>query len=186
MSIKPGDDPLEVYQRASKGLLADTSHRCVSDSTGNSGPGWKHHTVFEIAGPTRTHVVTDELVKREWVILEDDSYAKLEDAPWQKLSQQQKAAMGGGPFPFPEELMYRLEPGDLKFVASEPLNGIPSLHYRDSIHTYDLDRTIDYWFGVHDGLPHHLEMTTNNRDMGTSWRESIVCTYGPIEIKAPI
>jgi hypothetical protein len=45
--IKDGEDPLEVYKRAGFALLHDASHRCLDESSGNSGPGWKKSYTFE-------------------------------------------------------------------------------------------------------------------------------------------
>jgi len=192
--IKDGDDPLEVYKRAGRALLHDTMHRCVQESTGNSGPGWKKSSIFEVGAADRMRMMAQDGSSRmEWLLVGDAYYLKDNLAPWRKLSQPEEIALAQRVFPgtgIPQELQFRFEDGELKRVADQSLGGIPTVLYKYVARLADFDRTISLWIGKNNSLPYRTEMRTETRDSLTapaSWQEAITCTYGvEISILAPL
>ena len=192
--IKDGDDPFDVYKRAGKSLLHDTMHRCVQESAGNSGPGWKKSSTFEVAAADRMRMLAQDGSSRtEWLLVGDAYYLKENGAPWRKVEQPEEIALGQRVFPgagIPQELQFRLDDGELKRSEDQSIGGIPTVLYKYVAHLSDFDRTISLWIGKQNSLPYRMEMMTETRDSvaaPTRWQESVSCTYGvDISISAPL
>jgi hypothetical protein len=197
-AIKDGEEPLAVFQRASLGFQHDTAHRCQEQSAGNSGPGWRKSATYEVAATDRMRFVTldgssqNGSARGEWLLVGNAYYLKQDGGPWRKLTDPREIALGqmipGASIP--QELRFGFQPGDLKSLGDQVVGGAPAVLYRYTVHTYDLDRTVDYWIGKQDSLPHRIEMRTESRSGGTRpsvWTESITCSYGvEIKIEPPI
>lgn len=183
--IQDGEDPFAVFQRARLGFLHDTAHRCQEESSGNSGPGWKKSATYEVAAADRMRVVSQDGATRVEMLLVGDSYYKHDDGgSWRKLTDPREVRLGEIVFPgalTPQELQFDFQPGDLKSLRDPGTGGPPTVLYRYTVHSTELDRTVNYWIGKQDSLPHRIEMRTETRSSGippTIWTESITCSYG--------
>ncbi len=192
--IKDTDDPFDVYKRAGKSLLHDTMHRCVEESAGNSGPGWKKSSTFEVAAGDRMRMIAQEGSSRmEWLLVGDTYYRKDDAGSWRKLSLAEEIALAQRVFPgagIPQELQFRFEDGELKRAGDQSIGGVPMVLYEYVAHGSDFDRRINLWIGRQNSLPYRMEMRTETRDSlmaPTKWQESVSCTYGvEISIVAPL
>jgi hypothetical protein len=193
-AIKDGEDPLAVFRRARDGFIHDTSHRCQEQSSGNSGPGWKKAAAYEVAASDRMRFVAQEgSARTEWLLVGDAYYAKENGSAWRKLTNPQEVRQGQITFPgalIPQEMIFGFQSGDLKSFGEQGVGGTLTVLYRYTVHSSDLDRTVDYWIGKQDSLPHRIEMRTESRSWGTKpsvWTESITCSYGvEIRIEPPL
>lgn len=192
--IKDGEDPVAVYTRARIGLLHDTAHQCHEESSGNSGPGWRKSSSYEVAASNRMRIVTqDGPAKAEWLMVADAYYVKQEGASWKKLASPEEIALGQKFFPaglIPQEMQFAFERGDLKFLGNESVNGLPTVRYQYVVHTSDMDRTVNLWIGSRDSLPYRTEMRTETRSSMSGpvvWQESTSCKYGvDVKIEPPM
>jgi hypothetical protein len=188
-AIKDGEDPLTVFRRARDGFIHDTSHRCQEQSSGNSGPGWRKSATYEVAASDRMRFVAQEgSARTEWLLIGDAYYAKENGSSWRKLTNPQEVRQGQITFPgalIPQEMIFGFQPGDLRSFGDQGVGPTPTILYRYTTHSGDFDRTVNYWIGKQDSLPHRIEMRTETRSWGTApivWTESITCSYG-VELK---
>ncbi len=192
--IKDGEDPIAVYNRAALGLLHDTGHRCQQDSVGNSGPGSRRMSIFEVAAADRMHMIEQEgSARREWLQVADAYYLKDNGASWRKLARPEEISLAQSVFPaagIPQEMQYRFEPGELKLIGDQAVGGLPAVRYQFVTHSKDFDRTVSLWIGKKDSLPYRIEMRTESGDTTTAptvWQESISCSYGvDVNFAAPV
>jgi hypothetical protein len=186
-AISAGDDPVEVVNKARVALARNSSHRCRRSTSGNSGPGWAEVRLVEVSGQDRIHVTIDQsrpsALHNEFILIDKDAYKKAGSAPWVKLDSAEARLLQS--VQFPDALQFGYQPGDLKLIRQEAINGVPVFLYQ--FHSNVIKRSISIWIGVNDRLPRKTEMTTDNQEMRTSWQESTSCEYGPTApIDAPL
>jgi len=194
LPIKDEEDPLDVFTRVRTGFLHDTSHHCQQESSNNSGPGSHKNITMEVGAADRMHLVVQEgSDKGEWLLVGDTYYQRVGSAPWRKLTSPQEIAMGRITFPaalIPQELQFGFQPGDLKFQGNQVIQGVPTVLYKFVTHTYDMNRTINFWFGRANSLPYRIDMRTESKDSFSPpvvWEESTTCKYGvEINIEPPL
>jgi hypothetical protein len=197
--VNPKDDPVVVLNKARIGVLHDTNHTCVLESTGNSGPGWNDRRTVEVSGAGRLHITLRSKSPTndpsEYLIVENQVFDRRPGGPRERadakavgdaksLAEIEQAAL------LPQVFKFGFSSGDLKFLGGQTLGVTPTLRYQYQGHVYNMDRTIDIWIGADDGLPRKTEMLTVTRDTITAtvrWSESFSCTYGGNDvIKAPM
>jgi hypothetical protein len=197
--VDPKDDPVVVLNKARIALLHDTNHTCTTESNGNSGPGWNNSRTVEVAGAGRMHVTLRSNSAKndpsEYLVVENHAFNRRPSGPWERADgttgrdAKSFAEMMQGSL-LPQVFKFGFSSGELKFLHGETLGVTPTLRYQYLGQVYDMDRTIDIWIGVDDGLPRKAEMLTVTRDTVTApsaWRESFSCTYGGNDIiKAPM
>lgn len=188
--LTPSDDPIKVITNAALGLSHNKNHRCRKEAEGNSGPGWSDVTTIEVAGSDRMHVTVEasrpKVERNEMILVGDDLFVRTNNGPWRKTIP---AALGlsQGRVLIPDPLNFSFQPGDLKYMGREVIDGVPTILYVDVIHAYDLERTIKIWVGVDDGLPLRTEMQTAEPSSGIKWHQTYSCSYGAqANIEAPI
>lgn len=191
-ALTPADNPATVVSQAGLALLRDSGHRCSRETSGNSGPGWADTRVTEVAGRGRLHFIMNELRPTpklaEFIIIGGDGYRRTGNGPWEKLSaqemklpQQGALAATSAASQLPDVLKFRYEGNDLKFVAPDQIDGVPTFLYQYSVHAGDMDRTIRIWIGVNDNLPRKTQMNTVTKEslsQPITWQESTSCAYG--------
>jgi hypothetical protein len=119
-AIKDGEDPLAVFQRASASFIHDTGHRCLEESSGNSGPGWRKSASYEVAAADRMRLVALEGSSRaEWLLVGDAYYSKQNGESWRKLTDPAEIRMGQITFrrPDPAGIALRLSAGQLEILG---------------------------------------------------------------------
>jgi hypothetical protein len=195
--ISDGDEPTEVVTNAFLALARNTSHRCVEEASGNSGPGWSKTSITEIAGPDRTHVISDEIRPaprhQEWIWIGDDLFLKEENSPWRKIRNPQMhnyLLPKDVRAPAKADLNQQYNGWDTRLVGREVLGGVPVMQYRFSVHTDDFEKIVTTFVGVNDGLPYKTETWTSSR-LGTTppitWHDSTSCAFGVgIRIEPPV
>ncbi|MGE5205995.1 MAG: hypothetical protein ACM3PW_10295 [Chlamydiota bacterium] len=193
MAPKPltsSDDPIKVISNAALGLSHNTNHRCRKEAEGNSGPGWAEITTIEVSGDDRMHVTLEpsraSAERREMILIGDDLFVRDNNGPWRKTAPASFGLSKGRKF-IPDPLNFAFQPGDLKYLGREVIEGVPAFLYVDVIHAYDLERTIKIWVGTDDGLPRRTEMQTAEPSSGMKSHETYSCSYGVVaKIEAPI
>jgi len=193
-AIKDGEDPLEVFTRARSGFLHDTSHRCQQESSNNSGAGSHKNITMEVAAADQMRLALQEGSDHgEWLLVGDTYYARVGGAGWRKMTSPQEVGMGKITFPaglIPQELQFGFQPSDLKPQGDQVIEGVPTVLYTFVTHTYDMNRTINYWFGKADSLAYRIDMRTESKQRDTRpviWGESTTCKYGvEIRIEPPL
>jgi hypothetical protein len=193
-AISATDDPLDVVTKAAAAMLRDTSPlRCHQLGSGSSHPGLIQEMTTEFVGNDRIHLIGVQGNQSiETILIGKDAYRKIGNAAWAKIDRMEFSMFGLSAFKLPDQLKFGYKPGDLRLIGPEMIGGVPTLHYQSKVHDITLDRTIDIWVGVNDGLPRKTEMsdemTPNGRPQPkTSWDETTDCTYGiDIKIEAPM
>lgn len=181
-TLSPDDDPIEVVQKAAAAMLQDTSHRCRKSAAGNSGPGWSEVTMTEVGGVDRLRVIREQGDNPgESILIGNDGYRKIGNRPWAKIDPMEMAwyqTYAHDSVKLPDELKFGYNPGDLRLVGPETISGTPTFHYRWSVSSPMIQRTIDIWLGINDNLPWKTEMQTYDPTTKLRWHEQTECTYG--------
>jgi hypothetical protein len=192
------DDPAQVVNKARHAWIAGTPRSCRHEISNTSGPGSSAESLWEIAGPERTHLVVNrrggmDPGRTELIRVGDDMYSRTGTGPWRKDS-----TVAGGPTGtqfnwLPEALAGEYASGELKLVRRDIIAGSPTFQYETKFHPGGVafqDRTIDFWIGANDNLLRKIEMLTKQTAPGMRGiedGETITCSYGAIpEIKPPI
>jgi len=185
--VTVNDDPLTVVTKAAKALLRDTSHRCRTDYTDNSGSTWLNNTTIEVAGADRFRILALDHGQQVYTIfVSDDVYQRVGPAPWEKVDGAELASHLDA-LKLPEALKLDYKSGDFKLVGPESRSGSPTFHYRYRAQDSTIERTVDIWVGSADNLPLRTEMTTRNLETGASSHQTFECGYGTqIGIYPPI
>jgi hypothetical protein len=189
-ALTPSDDPIEVVRKAAAAMLHDTSHRCRESATGNSGPGWSEVTVTEFAGTDRIRLVKEKGDNPgETIMIGNDGYRRVGSGPWAKIDPMEMTwyqTYAHDAIKLPDELKFGYNPGDLKLMGPETIAGTPTFHYRWSVLSPMIRRTIDIWVSVKDNLPQQTEMQSYDPTTKLQWHETTACTYGvAITIEPP-
>jgi len=199
--IKPNDDPASVVTKAELALAQDFRHRCQTETSTNSGPGVHDLVLFEVAAPYRFRMFVEEKTardttqRREIIMINDKVYHREGDEAWQELGPEWvgyfRKSIGGPPMVTSSAVGYRWEGTDLKFAGRDMLDGEPTLRYDFSFDDRaELAKTIKYWVGVYDGLPHKTEEAVTTRGWGSAPIHSHTvthCTFGGhIAISSPM
>jgi len=187
-AINPNDAPVEVVARAGDALVRNESHRCNTNSNGNSGPGFEDENIIEVSGKDRVHVIVNQARPtpsiNEIIVIGDDYYRKAGNGPWKKISAQEAGFAGRltvDSILRPNIFKFGFKSGDLKLVGTPLLNGTKTYQYQyiaNASNAYDLERTINIWLGANDDLPRRTEMTTFTPSTGIRWNETVSCIYG--------
>ncbi|HKV91404.1 MAG TPA: hypothetical protein VJW20_02530 [Candidatus Angelobacter sp.] len=197
--IHASDDPSTVVRDAEAKFAQDFNHRCQMENSGNSGPGWQDHQVYEVAAPDRYRIITEnrlggELQKGEILVIKDEAYRRLGDGAWQKMDPRWMGYLkktGGPPMPISSAIGYRIDPGSVKFAGNDRVDGETTLRYEMNADNHvEMTKQIVYWVGVHDGLPHKTEERVETKSWGSAPMTShsvMSCTFGEhLKIDAPI
>jgi hypothetical protein len=197
--ISTADDPVTVVKNAETKFSKDFTHRCRMESTGNSGPGWQDKQLYEVAAADRYRIVSEkkngtQTQQGELLVIREDIYQRQDEGPWRKLGPEWGAYFrrsGGPPMPMSSAIGYRIDSGSLRFTGREDVEGEPSLRYQMDIDDHvEMKKTIVYWVGAYDGLPHKTEESVQTKMWGSApmtRRAVMYCSYGEHpSIKAPL
>jgi hypothetical protein len=183
--IASTENPVDVVNKARLALMNDHTHSCLRKTSGNSGPGWTDSRVTEVAGPDRTHVVTNassaDHPQDEYIIIGKDVYNKIGNAPWQRMGTAETQFVASLDFTLPDVLKFGYQSEAFTLIGPETVDGFAALRYEDKIRAGDMDRTIDIWVRASDHLPlrtHMLTVTTSSVTAPITWQETWTCSYG--------
>ncbi len=167
-------DPRADVVKAMRASLNAKSYRTRRESTSSSSSN--HIITAEFVAPDRMHITMEmdmpgrATVKSEKIYIGKEAYARTGDAPWQKdpmdmgdmLSQMRD----------PKLIDTITEKGEVKYLGTDTLNGVPMLVYqitiKDLLGPGDITVTKE-WIGATDGLPHQTE-SESDIDLGTGKR----------------
>jgi hypothetical protein len=197
--IKPNDEPATVVTKAELALTQDFRHRCQTENSGNSGPGTHVLVLFEVAAPYQFRIATEEKTdgqptqRREIIMIKDEAYLREGDQTWQKSPEWAGyfRKLTGGPPMVASSGLDRWEGTGLKFAGQDVIDGEPTLRYDATIDDHvGMVKTIKYWIGVYDGLPHKTEEALTTKVWGSAPIRSHTetrCTFsGHVAISSPI
>ena len=192
-ALKPEDDPLDVINRARLALIHD-SHRCRDEASGNSGPGWARTETTEVSGRDRVHLIVvnqrPTSNQGEWIIIDDDAYVRSENSAWRKTVPLEMGIHPGSravEVLIPDPLKFGYKHGDFRLAGRDSIDGRPAFLYQFEIHSADMDRVIKLWISTNDGLLRRSDMSTLDKSMGTSWRQTDSCAYDVnVTIESPM
>src|SRR5215469_7577568 len=182
--IGANEGPVEAVNKARVALLADHTHSCLREATGNSGPGWSESRLTRIAAD-RAQITANGANQPggEYITIGGDVYRRVFGRPWEKLQAAEAKLVAEHRFDLPDVLEFAFSQGGLKFVGQENIEGVLTFHYGFKAHVVDMDRTIDIWLRANDHLPlktHMVTTTTSALTAPITWEESASCTYGQI------
>jgi hypothetical protein len=177
--ISATDDPATVVRNAEMKFFQDFSHRCRTEASGNSGPGHRDKMVFEVAGPNRYRVVSEQQQGQgtqtgELLVIGDAAYRREGSGAWQKLGPEwtgylRRSGAGGPPLPISSGMGYRIDAGTVRFTGRETVEGEATLRYESDIDDHvEMTKKLVYWVGVHDGLPHKTEESVETKIWGSA------------------
>ena len=192
--IRESDDPQTVVTNAEKAIRQVAQpYRCQFQSSTQSGPGSTENTILEVASPERYRELVRErsgrepVHEREVIMVLDDGYWRENSGPWQRVSPERMAFAKkyGIPLPIMSGFGYRFDGSDgptaraaLKFGGRQILDGTPVFVYDFRAEAIVGEgKTLRYWIGTQDGLPHKTEEVQLSKDFGTA-RMVTVCAYG--------
>ncbi len=197
-SVSETDDPVQVISRAQQAMLGSaTPYRCQFEDSADSEPDRSEKITLEIADRDHYRVLTEvqsgtePSQSAETIYDGNDVYTRARESSWRKLSRD-KAPWLQPVFP-PLPLMSGLrEPlgesgAKLKFDGPQELDGASVFRYVMTDSTPSPSgKTLHYWIGARDGLPHKVEVVQQNGDSGAAKMTSI-CSFGDtILIRPPI
>ena len=180
--------------KAMQAMLDEKSYRARVESTTSSGTTSK--TTIEFVAPDHFHLTREATtpghpaVKQETIVVGDDTWMKMGDAPWQKFPLNLGDTIKQ--FRNPEVINEIAKSVDVKVVGTEVLEGTQTTIYQytlsDPDHK-DFKASAKTWVGAGDGLPRKTEsesdLNLNGKQIHT---KSIISYYdyeADIKIEQP-
>jgi hypothetical protein len=186
-SLMTSANPHEDLVKAMKKVHSTKSYRMKSAvfTSGEAGE-WKSVEELEFAAPNRWHSIFESNLptynnqKIEWIVIDEESYWKVENMQWQKGAKDMS-----GLFRNTEEIERITKDADVKFIGKDVLDGIPMLVYH---HTFknpsDKETKVKLtvaegktWIGFNNGLPHKIEMAGEVNEQGIIIKAKSTITY---------
>ena len=192
VAVSVKDNPDEVVNKAAWSLVADTAHSCVWEGI---DPSYRTETLIAVAGqPERVHWSRsvqsgNPPPPNEVIVIGTDQYHRDSDGPWQKDAEggiryvvlTNQISMG-----FWLEALKK----DLKLIRRDVIDGSPTFKYEALIHPDGVitrDSIVDIWIGIKDGLPRKYLRRPLHKPLSPQIeRDTFTCSYGEVEIEAPI
>ena len=197
VAVSVKDNPDDVVDKAAWSLVADTAHSCMWEGI---DPGYRTETLMEAAGrievsgrPERVHwsrsVQSGNPPPNEVLVIGTDQYHRDSDGPWQKDAEDgiryvvliNQMSLG-----FWQEALKK----DLKLIRRDVIDGSPTFKYEALIHPDGViarDSIVDIWIGIKDGLPRkYLRRPLQKPLAQFIERDTFTCSYGNVQIEAPI
>jgi hypothetical protein len=180
--------------KAMRSMLDAKSYRARVESTTSSGTTSK--TTIEFVAPDHFHLTRETtapghpVTKQETIVVGDETWMKMGDAPWQKFPLNLGDTIKQ--FRNPEVISEIAKSVDVKEVGTKILDGKQTTIYQYTLGTSDnkdFNTTAKTWVGAGDGLPLKTE---SESDLNLSGRQihtkSIISYYGygaDIKIEKP-
>jgi hypothetical protein len=192
VAVSVKDNPDEVVNKAAWSLVADTAHSCVWEGI---DPSYRTETLMAVAGrPERVHWSRsvqsgNPPPPNEVIVIGTNQYHRDSDGPWQEDAEDgsryvvliNQISMG-----FWLESLKK----DLKLIRRDVIDGSPTFKYEALIHPDGFitrDSIVDIWIGIKDGLPRkYLRRPLQKPLSQRIERDTFTCSYGDMEIEAPI
>jgi hypothetical protein len=192
VAVSVKDNPDDVVNKAAWSLVADTAHSCVWEGV---DPSYRTETLMAVAGqPERVHWSRsvqsgNPPPPNEVIVIGTDQYHRDSDGTWQKDAEDgiryvvltNQISMG-----FWLEALKK----NLKLIRRDVIDGSPTFKYEALIHpdrVITSDSIVDIWIGIKDGLPRkYLRRPLQKPLPPRIERDTFTCSYGEVEIEAPI
>ena len=192
VAVSVKDTPDEVVNKAAWSLVADPAHSCVWEGI---DPSYRTETLMAVAGrPERVHWSRsvqsgNPPPPNEAIVIGTNQYHRDSDGPWQEDAEDgsryvvliNQISMG-----FWLESLKK----DLKLIRRDVIDGSPTFKYEALIHPDGFitrDSIVDIWIGIKDGLPRkYLRRPLQKPLSQRIERDTFTCSYGDMEIEAPI
>jgi hypothetical protein len=191
VAISVKDNPDDVVNKAAWSLVADTAHRCAWEGI---NPSYRTETLMEVAGPDHVHWSRsvqsgNPPPPNEVIVVGTNQYHRDSDGPWQKDAEDgthyvvliNQISMGFW--------LESLNKG-LKLIRRDVIDGSPTFKYEVLVHPsgrFTRDSILDIWVGIKDGLPRKYQMRPLQKPLPQLIeRDTLTCSYGDVNIEAPI
>ena len=168
--------------KAMQAMLDAKSYRARVESTSSSGTTSK--TTIEFVAPDHFHLTREAntpghpAVKQETIVVGDDTWMKMGDAPWQKFPLNLGDTIKQ--FRNPEVINEIAKSVDVKVVGTEVLEGTQTTIYQYTLSNpdhQDLSTSARTWVGAGDGLPRKTESESDFNLSGRQIHTKSIISY---------
>jgi hypothetical protein len=180
--VTAGADPHGELTKAMSAMLAAKSYRSRMQSSSSSGINGT--TLVEFSAPDRFHLTREATLpgrgpsKQETIIIGNDTWMKMGDAPWQKFPANLGEMITQLRNPKAVEELAKAT--EVKFIGPDVLDGSPAMVYQYTLNDIEgkgFKNTAKTWVGVTDNLPRKTESETEMNITGKQTDTKTTVTY---------
>jgi hypothetical protein len=180
--VTASTDPRGDLTKAMSAMLAAKSYRARMVSSSSNGTN--STTVIEFVAPDRFHMTTESDVpsrgpmKRETLVVGNETWMKMGDSPWQKFPVNMGELITQ--FRDPKVIDELTKGADVKFIGPDVVDGAPTMVYQYTLNEPQekgFKSTAKTWVGVTDNLPRKTESEGEMNIMGKQVNTKTNVTY---------